>query len=75
MGAAAFAIFLVDTNTDNSLRLAVVDAVCLHNQESAFALEVIAADRAVSEAMEAVRRRRGYSRKRKLEALGQLEGG
>ena len=67
VGAAAFAAFLVDPNADNSLKLAVVDAVYLHDQESAFALEVIAADRAVSEVWEIVRRRRGYSRKRTWE--------
>ena len=67
MGAAAFAIFLVDTNTDNSLRLAVQDAVCLHNQEPAFTLEVIAADRAVSEIWELFRQRRLMPWKRKWE--------
>ena len=67
IGAAAFAIGLVDPNADNSLKLAVVDAAYLPDQVSAFALEVIAADRAVSEVWEIVRRRRGYSRKRKWE--------
>ena len=45
-GAAAFAIYLVDTRTDD-IALAAVDAVHLDHQSSAFRLEAIAADRAI----------------------------
>ena len=46
LGAAAFAIFLVYPDT-SEIALAVVDAVVLEGQNSAFAMEVIAADRAI----------------------------
>ena len=50
-GAAAYAVYLIDPAEPNILELAVVDALYLQNQDSAFALEVIAADRAISEVL------------------------
>ena len=51
-GAAAFAAFVVDVANASSLTLVLVDAIHLEAQDSAFAMEVIAADRAIQAAVD-----------------------
>ena len=48
LGASAFAVFLVDSVADHRIELASVDAIFIRDQESAFAMEVVAADRAIT---------------------------
>ena len=45
-GSAAYAIFLVHTAT-NDIELARVEAIFLESQQSVFAMEAMAADRAI----------------------------
>ena len=46
-----FAIFIVNTNAPDDIVLVAVDAVFMASQDSAFAMEVIAADRALHDVM------------------------
>ena len=46
-GAAAYAVYLVRPLEPERIQLAMVDAIHLEHQTSAFAMEVIAADRAI----------------------------
>ena len=48
-GASAYAVYIVHTREGSRLELALVDAIYLREQESAFAMEVVAADRAIQE--------------------------
>ena len=47
LSGAAYAIFLVDVRSDCAFHLAIVDALYVHRAETAFAMEVVAAERAI----------------------------